>query len=117
MIELIDNIFTVNHWELMIVAAISAVAGYILKEALGSGLTASIFFPFFLVSGLISRYIFIENGVFLSANNDANLVIATGLGLSISLVVMTFVVRAFSAVNGIHKQASVDAKMGDRSGV
>lgn len=95
----------VNQWTLFIVGALSACAGYMLKEALSSGLIASIFFPFFLLAGLVSRHLFIEYGIFISDNKDANLIMATCAGLIVSLALLTILLRLYMFATKIRTRA------------
>jgi hypothetical protein len=105
-IEFMTSVMTVSQWTLFIVGILSLWAGYILKEALSSTLMATAFFPFFLLGGLISRHLFIEYGIFISSNKDANLILATGAGLIVSLVVMTIFVRLYFYLSRISQRST-----------
>ncbi len=104
--EVMVDVMTVDQWTLFIVAALSAWAGYLLKEALSSSLMAVLFFPGFLLGGLISRYLFIQNGIFLSTNKEANLILATGAGIIASLLLLTVLVRLYTHVTDIRTRAN-----------
>lgn len=104
--EFMTNVMTVDQWTLFIVAALSAWAGYLLKEALSSSLMAVLFFPGFILGGLISRYLFIHNGIFLSTNKDANVILATGAGIIASLLLLTVLVRVYTHVADIRTRAN-----------
>ncbi len=104
--EFMTNVMTVDQWTLFIGAALSAWAGYLLKEALSSSLMAVLFFPGFILGGLISRYLFIHNGIFLSTNKDANVILATGAGIIASLLLLTVLVRVYTHVADIRTRAN-----------
>ena len=105
-LEFMTNVMTVNQWTLFVVAALSAWAGYLLKEALSSTLMAILFFPAFIIGGLISRYLFIEHGIFLSTNKDANLVLATAAGIIAALLMLTIIVRFYMYATEIRTRAN-----------
>lgn len=107
MLDFLTTVMTVDQWTLFIIGLMSAWAGYILKEALSSGFLATIFFPVFLFGGLLGRYVFIEMGLFISQNKDANLILATGAGLIVSLVVVTILARMYMYITAIRTRANV----------
>ncbi|MGH1419763.1 MAG: hypothetical protein ACRBCJ_12965 [Hyphomicrobiaceae bacterium] len=106
MLEFAENLFItvydflavvtdVSYWTYFIICGLALWAGYLLREGLSSNWIAIFFFPGFVLGGLIGRHIFIEYGIFVSPNQDANLILATGAGLIAALLFLVIALRLY----------------------
>ncbi len=117
MLEYADNAFTsfvdfmlvvtnASSWTYFVICSLALSAGYLLKEGLSSNWIAIFFFPGFVFGGLLGRHIFLTQGIFISGNKDANLILATGAGLIVALLFLVIALRLYMYATTIRKKSA-----------
>lgn len=98
MFDFLGDLLSINHYALMVVVAISALGGFIMKQMVDSLALVLLFVPAFLIGGLGAQLLFDRYDIVLSADTDANTVAVSAIGMVGGLVVMMILTRAVLSI-------------------
>ncbi len=99
MLEVLSRAIDVDTFTLLSVAALSGWAGLLLMFVQPKRMMALALMPGFVVGALAANYIFLEYGVYLTSENESNVVLASTIGVSVALLIMIAVLRLMSAIS------------------
>jgi hypothetical protein len=61
--------------------------------------------PGFVVGALAANYFFLEYGVYLTSENETNVVLASTIGVSVALLIMIALLHLMGAINKMRLQS------------
>ena len=99
MLEVLSRAIDVDTFTLLSVAALSGWAGLLLMFVQPKRMLALALMPGFVVGALAANYIFLEYGVYLTSENESNVVLASTIGVSVALLIMIAVLRLTGAIS------------------
>ncbi len=99
MLEVLSRAIDVDTFTLLSVAALSGWAGLLLMFIQPKRMMALALMPGFVVGALAANYFFLEYGVYLTSENESNVVLASTIGVSVALLIMIAVLRLTGAIS------------------
>ena len=99
MLELLTRAIDVDTFTLLSVAALSGWAGFLIMFVQPKRLLALAFLPGFAAGAVAVNYIFLEYGVFLTAEKETNVVLASTIGVTAALIVMLAALRLMGVLH------------------
>jgi len=99
MLEVLSRAIDVDTFTLLSVAALSGWAGLLLMFVQPKRMMALALMPGFVVGALAANYFFLEYGVYLTSENESNVVLASTIGVSVALLIMIAVLRLTGAIS------------------
>ena len=105
MLDVLSRAIDVDTFTLLSVAALSGWAGLLLMFVQPKRMLALALMPGFVVGALASNYFFLEYGVFLTSEDETNVVLASTIGVSVALLIMIALLHFMGAINKMRLQS------------
>ena len=105
MLDVLSRAIDVDTFTLLSVAALSGWAGLLLMFVQPKRMLALALMPCFVVGALAANYFFLEYGVYLTSENETNVVLASTIGVSVALLIMIALLRLMGAINKMRLQS------------
>ena len=99
MLDVLSRAIDVDTFTLLSVAALSGWAGLLLMFVQPKRMLALALMPGFVVGALAANYIFLEYGVYLTSENESNVILASTLGVSVALLIMIALLHLMGAIS------------------
>ena len=105
MLDVLSRAIDVDTFTLLSVAALSGWAGLLLMFVQPKRMLALALMPGFVVGALAANYFFLEYGVYLTSENETNVVLASTIGVSVALLIMIALLHLMGAINKMRLQS------------
>ena len=105
MLDVLSRAIDVDTFTLLSVAALSGWAGLLLMFVQPKRLLALALMPGFVAGALAANYFFLEYGVFLTSEDQTNVVLASTIGVSVALLIMIALLHFMGAINKMRLQS------------
>ena len=99
MLEIVTRAIEVDTFTLLSVMALSGWACFLIMFVQPNRLLALALLPGFVVGALATNYIFLEQGVFLTAEGETNAVLASTIGVTVALIIMLAALRLMGVLH------------------
>jgi hypothetical protein len=101
MLDFLNRAITVDTYTLVVVAALSGWAGVLTLHVLSRTVLALAFVPGFILSALVTNYVFELAGFYPTPDRETNVVVACTIGIIIALFVLMLFLRATAILAGL----------------
>lgn len=96
MLDLVGDLLSIDQYAMIVVIALSALGGFVMKQMVDSLALVALFVPVFLVGALVALYLFAQYDIVLAADKEANVVAVSAVGMMAGLVIMILITRVVS---------------------
>jgi hypothetical protein len=101
MLDFLNRVITVDTYTLVVVAVLSGWAGVLTLHVVSRTVLALVFVPGFIVSALVTNYVFELTGFHPTPDRETNVVIASTLGVIIALFALLLLLRVTALLAGM----------------